>query len=206
MEEMLVKVEEKGLYQNPKLNQATRIINTIGDNIRKEAYKVAAVLAAVEKNKTYELDGFESLQDWTKDAFGWAKTQTYNLLKIGQEYTAIEVDKNGKVKSYTCDLNPAFTTSQVVRLLPLGHAEALKAVEEGTISPAMTVKEITAKVKEIRGKAEKEAAEDEAPEAEEEEAPEAPEKETEILIRVMDTHGKAYEVPAEILAKYKVTD
>lgn len=205
MEEMLVKVEQNGMYQNPKLNQATSIINKIGDNIRKEAYKVAAVLAAVEREQTYSIDGFETLQDWCKDAFGWAKTQTYNLLKIGQEYTAIETDKNGKVKSYTCDLHPAFTTSQVVRLLPLGHAEALKAVEDGVISPAMTVKEIAAKVKELRGKAEKEAAEDE-PEEIAEEAAEPEEKETEILIRVMDTHGNAYEVPSEILAKYKVND
>ena len=206
MEEMLVKVETGGIgYTSPTLRKATEIINKIGDNIRKEAFHVAAIIAEVDVTGAYELDGFESVHDWTKHAFGWEKSQSYNFLKIGKEYTAISLDKSGKANGWHCDLGSGFSTSQVIKMLPLGHTEAVKAVEDGVISAEMSVRDIAAKVKELTKKTEEELEEPDTGASEEDES-EDREETPEILVRVMDTHGNAYEVPLEILTKYKVGD
>ena len=206
MEEMLVKVENGTIgYTSPKLRKATEIINKIGDNIRKEAFHVAAIIAEVDVSGAYELDGFESVHDWTKHAFGWEKSQSYNFLKIGKEYTAISIDKAGKANGWHCDLGSGFSTSQVIKMLPLGHTEAVKAVEDGIISAEMSVRDIAAKVKELTKKPEEEPEESDIGASEDDET-EDREETPEILVRVMDMHGNAYEIPLDILAKYKVED
>lgn len=204
MEEMLVKVENGGIgYTSPKLRKATETINKIGDNIRKEAFHVAAIIAEIDMTGAYELDGFESVHDWTKHAFGWEKSQSYNFLKIGKEYTAIAIDKTGKATGWHCDLGTGFSTSQVIKMLPLGHTEAVKAVEDGVISAEMSVRDIAAKVKELTKKPDEEPDESDSGASEEDEV-ENNEETPEILVRVIDGLGNAYEVPFEILNRYKV--
>lgn len=165
-------------FSNVDLNKATKEIVKLSDTIKQNLYHVAYIISDVNERELFKEDGFNNVHEWTAKAFGFKKSFSYDLLKIGNEYTApIKDSKTGKIKGYKSNLTPVagkdFTVSQVKVMLPLGEWEN---VEEATlnndITPDMTILEIKKKVKELKTPEKEEAEEtEETPETETTEAP-----------------------------------
>lgn len=161
-------------FINPQLHKATEAIFKLGDAIRINQYQVAAIIAGVDSTECYKDDGFDSVHDWATKTFGFGKSQSYDLLKIGREYTRKLVNDRGRTTAYECNLLPEganenFTASQVAKLLPVGHDKAEELVKSGVVNPRMTCKEIAKAVKNPDVK----SGEDEAIEGEMVETPKA---------------------------------
>ena len=134
-------------FKNKKLQNATMRIFKLGDNIRQKWFEVGAIIAKVDAEELYKDDGFSSVHEWVKKAFKLNKSRSYDLLKIGREYTREVLNNAGNVVGYECNLLPEstqdnFNTTQVTRMLPLGHDMATHYVEHGDITPDMTVSDI----------------------------------------------------------------
>ena len=135
-------------YTNKALNTATQKVYKIGETVRKCAFETAVIIAGVEASECYKEDGFNNVTEWTNAAFGFQKSATYTLLKIGREYVREIIDaKTGKVKAYMSNLLPEdaekdFSTTQIEKMLPAGHAFAAELVEREEITPDMTCREI----------------------------------------------------------------
>lgn len=161
-------------FINAQLHKATEAIFKLGDAIRINQYQVAAIIAGVDSTECYKDDGFDSVHDWATKTFGFGKSQSYDLLKIGREYTRKLVNDRGRTTAYECNLLPEganenFTASQVAKLLPVGHDKAEELVKSGVVNPRMTCKEIAKAVKNPDVK----SGEDEAIEGEMVETPKA---------------------------------
>ena len=135
------------VYANKALNTATQKVYKIGETVRKCAFETAVIIAGVEASECYKEDGFNTVHEWTNAAFGFQKSASYTLLKIGREYVREVLDGKGKVKGYTSNLLPEgaekdFSTTQIEKMLPAGHAFAAELVEREEITPDMTCREI----------------------------------------------------------------
>lgn len=135
-------------YTNKALNTATQKVYKIGETVRKCAFETAVIIASVESSECYKEDGFNTVHEWTNAAFGFQKSASYTLLKIGREYVREITDsKTGKIKGYMSNLLPEdaekdFSTTQIEKMLPAGHAFAAELVEREEITPDMTCREI----------------------------------------------------------------
>lgn len=140
-------------FTDKNLQNATMRIFQLNETIRKNYFAIAAVVAMVSESECYKADGFNDVHAWVTRTFGYKKSMSYDLLKIGREYTRELLNKAGKPMGYECNLLPAdsddnFRTTQVMKMLPLGHTLAEQLVEEGKIKPDMTVRAISEVVKE----------------------------------------------------------
>lgn len=193
------------VFVSKELTNATNAIFLLGENMRKAWFSVAHIVAEVDRNEWYRDDGFKSVHDWTNKLFGLKKSASYSLLTIGKEYTKPITNKNGKVIGFRSNLTeegyPDFSKTQIEKMLPLGHDDALKAVNNGDITPDMTVAEIREKVEELKTvdtESEEVVETEEAPETEE-----VTDTEEEIpMIEVWDKEGRKYIIPADVLMKY----
>ena len=193
-------VVRKPEYLNKGLNEATKKIQALGDGIKKAYFTVAAIIAKVDREALYELDGFKNVHEWTEKEFGFKSSRSYSLLTIGQKWTEEVTDKRGHVTGYTAILDPNFSTTQIEKMLPAGKDKATELYEAGVIRPEMSAKEIE---KAVKAALHPEEAETE--ELETMEAPEAEEAPTpELCIRVTDENGTEYEIPESILMQYKI--
>lgn len=199
MEEMIVRSETRREYTNKALIKATKEIDAIGDKIRGNLFKIAATIAAVDTAEAYKEDGFTTVHEWVKDAFGWEKSRSHDLLKIGRDWTTTITDKSGKIIGYCSDIDSRYGTTQIGIMIPIGHETAAELHETGVINPGMTIKQLKAAI----AKATKE--DEPAEEPETEEITEEPEV-TDELIRVTDADGNAYDIPVSVLAAYRVTE
>lgn len=139
-------------FSDKTLQNATMKIFQINEAIRKNYFAIAFIVAGVDSAKAYETDGFKDVHEWTSKTFGYKKSMSYDLLKIGKEYTREMFNKAGKVSGYECNLLPAdstdnFGTTQVIKMLPLGHEMAVELVEKGEITPDMSARAIADVVK-----------------------------------------------------------
>lgn len=193
-------------FINKALSTATTRIFKIGESVRKSAFEVAAIIATVDESECYKEDGFNTVHEWTEKTFGIKKTASYSLLRIGREWTRAITNKSGKIIGYESNLLPEnngadFNTSQVEKMLPVGHAYAGELVENGTITPDMTCKQIEKIIKSFN------TPEDEP---EEKTVEEPPEDETEVeespehYVIVTDSTGARYNVPFEVLDQYRM--
>lgn len=201
----IIRTENAITYTNKTLNKATARIFKIGDTVRKCAFETAAIIAAVNETECYKDDGFKSVHEWAMKTFGFKKSTSYNLLKIGNEYT--EQVKSGARDVYRSNLLPAdsdndFTTTQIQLLFPVGHETALSLACTGEIYPEMTCKEISNVVKKYT-KDETEEAEEAETKAEEMEEAENASGE---WVKVTDCNGNWWIVPADVLNKYKAEE
>lgn len=133
-------------FTNAKLNQATKKVFTIGSRIEKNYFELASIMADVEESKCYESDGFSSASDWAMQTFGFKKSLSYSLLRIGSEY----VDRANKCSNLPHRTVSDYSVSQLTALIPIGHEMASELSESGEISPDMTVRELKAFVKSAR--------------------------------------------------------
>ena len=142
-------------FTNKDLNKATQSIFKLGETIKKNLYNVANIMAKVDETECYKEDGFNNVHEWSMKTFGFKKSASYSLLKIGKEYTKeLTTENNGKLKvigygsNLVDDETPEdFTTTQIECMLPLGHEVAEQLVDAGEITPEMSCKEIKSYVK-----------------------------------------------------------
>ena len=156
-------------------------IMQIAGKIKNNWFQIGAIIAEVDREELYKDDGFENVHAWTMRAFNIKKTTSYDLLRIGKEYTRELTTEKGRITGYECNLLPEnseanFTTTQVMKMLPAGHDKAQELVDSGVITPDMTSTAISKVIKDLNKKDEEpeaHATEQEAPATEHEE-PEAP--------------------------------
>lgn len=191
-------VVRKPEYLNKGLNEATKKIQALGDGIKKAYFTVAAIIAKVDREALYELDGFKNVHEWTEKEFGFKSSRSYSLLTIGQKWTEEVVDKRGHITGHVAVIDPNFSTTQIEKMLPAGRDKAAELYEAGVIRPEMSSREIEKAIKEALNPKEEE--ELEAVEAEEPEETAA----AEICIRVTDDNGTEYEIPVSVLMQYKL--
>lgn len=168
-------------FTNKKLQNATMQIMQIAGKIKNNWFQIGAIIAEVDREELYKDDGFENVHAWTMRAFNIKKTTSYDLLRIGKEYTRELTTEKGRVMGYECNLLPEnseanFTTTQVMKMLPAGHDKAQELVDSGVITPDMTTTAISKVIKDLNKKDEEEPATEQPKEepATEQEEPEAP--------------------------------
>lgn len=164
-------------FTNKKLQNATMQIMQIAGRIKNNWFQIGAIIAEVDREELYKEDGFENVHAWTMRAFNIKKTTSYDLLRIGKEYTRELTTEKGRITGYECNLLPEnseanFTTTQVMKMLPVGHDKAQELVDSGVITPDMTSTAISKAIKDLNKKDEE--PEEPATEQEEQEEPEAP--------------------------------
>lgn len=148
-------------YNNKDLDTATKLIYSKGMDIAKSQYEIAWILNRVNELECYVEDGYHTTAEWAEVAFGFKKSLTSNLIRIGKEYTAVR--NIGDVQEYTSKFIDVFggfsdfTTSQIAPMLPIGKDKVVELVESGEITPEMTVRDIAETVKPYKKKRNKKA-------------------------------------------------
>ena len=196
-------------FKDKDLKKATSDIIKLTGTIRTNAFEIAHIIADIDEKGAYATDGFKSVHEWTETMFGYKKTTSYNLLKIGRDYTRALTARKG----FDCNLLPEdctenFTTSQVEAILPLGRDEAEKLVDDGTLSPDMSVRDIKKVVKAFTADPEDNSERsEEVPDPDDgpDSMDDGPDSmiDDEIVV-VRDDEGRWYEVPAYVLLPYLV--
>lgn len=201
MEELMTLTHNKPGYLNKDLNAATLRIRGIGVKMREHYFEIAAIIAKVDRENLYELDGFKNVHEWTEKEFNIKSSRSYSLLTIGQKWTEEIKDKSGHTTGYAMVISPDYSTTQTEKMLPAGLDMATQLHNEGKISPYMSAKEIEKVIKAAKaGDPPEEAEELETVESEDVEETEKPE----ICIRVKDANGTEYEIPESVLMQYKL--
>ena len=181
METMINTNERNSLtFTNKRLQNATMQIMQIAGRIKNNWFQIGAIIAEVDREELYKDDGFNNVHAWTTRAFNIKKTTSYDLLRIGKEYTRELTTEKGRVTGYECNLLPEnseanFTTTQVMKMLPAGHDKAQELVDSGVITPDMTTTAISKVIKDLNKKDEEPTTEQPKEEpATEQEEPEIP--------------------------------
>ena len=195
-------VVRKPEYLNKGLNEATKKIQALGDGIRKAYFTVAAIIAKVDHEGLYELDGFKNVHEWTEKEFGFKSSRSYSLLTIGQKWTDAVIDKRGHVTGHVAVIDPNFSTTQIEKMLPAGRDKAEELYEAGVIRPEMSAKDIEKAIKAALHPKEEE--ELETVEEEQDEGANETEVTPELCIRVTDENGTEYEIPESVLMQCKI--
>lgn len=144
MEMMINTTDRTALtFTNKKLQNATMQIMQIAGKIRNNWFEVGAIIATVDEQELYKDDGFNTVHEWTARAFNIKKSMSYDLLKIGKEYTREILSEKGRTLGYECNLevpdsSENFALTQVIRMLPAGHEKAQELVTAKVITPDMT--------------------------------------------------------------------
>lgn len=194
-------VVRKPEYLNKGLNEATKKIQALGDGIRKAYFTVAAIIAKVDQEALYKLDGFKNVHEWTEKEFGFKSSRSYSLLTIGQKWTDEVMDKRGHVTGYVAVIDPNFSTTQIEKMLPAGRDKAEELYEAGVVRPEMSAKEIE---KAVKAALHPEEAEELETVEEQDEGANNSSPTPELCIRVMDENGTEYEIPESVLMQYKI--
>ena len=138
-------------YLDPNLQKATDLIRKYDLSVRTNQYAIAFVMSCVDHDKLYIKDGFNSAQEWAKDAFNLGKTQAYALIKVGANFTREIRNNKGKVIAYAStlvDSEPGtapvidYDMSKLIRLTKFDPAQVKAWHDAELITPRMTVKEL----------------------------------------------------------------
>lgn len=143
--EMMINTTDRTVlaFTNKKLQNATMQIMQIAGKIRNNWFEVGAIIATVDEQELYKDDGFNNVHEWTARAFNIKKSMSYDLLKIGKEYTREILSEKGRTLGYECNLevpdsSENFALTQVIRMLPAGHEKVQELVTAKVITPDMT--------------------------------------------------------------------
>lgn len=152
MDNMIPVVASMRTYNNQELQHATDSIRALGEQVKANMFAIAFVINHVNTERLFEQDGFRNVHEWTEEAFGYKKSMSYNMLKIGMTYVKSETLLDGTVV-YSSNLprpNNAddFNATQIARMLPLGWNTARQMVEDGIITSDMSANDISKVVKE----------------------------------------------------------
>ena len=199
------------VFANKDLNKATNKINALGEKVKSNLFEIAFIIAEVNEKKCFADDGFKNVHEWTTSTFGFKKTQSYTLLKIGKEYTIPVLDEKGKVIGYKSNLldgEEDFTTTQIEKMLPAGHDKAIELVENETITPDMTAREIGIVIKsELNADTDADTETDTDTDTETEtdtDTDTETETKSDFEVYVIDEKGNKYLIPNSVLKVYQV--
>lgn len=130
---------------NKELKTITAEIRKAGANVIGNTYKIAALIAHVNKTELYLEDGFVDTFDYVKQCFGLEKASAYNLIKIGEDFISGEGNKYATLLTHG---DKDYSISQVVKMLPLGIEKAKELTADGVIDETMSCRAIEKIVKE----------------------------------------------------------
>lgn len=143
---MEIMVKENGItFVNKKLATITSRIFACGEKMQQSMYGVAHNLGRVKSEELFVDDGYESVADYAEKVFGFKKTAAYALAKIGERFGA----DNGKGSVFARE-DRDFSVGQLQEVLPLADEVITEAVNNGELSPDMTVREIREWVKSMK--------------------------------------------------------
>lgn len=186
-------------FHNKTLQSATTAIFMIAEKVRRYTFQTAYIMAQVDETECYKDDGFNSVHEWAMQTFGFKKSSSYTLLRVGKEYTRVT---KGESINYGSNLIPEhseedFTTTQIEKMLPVGHEKAVELVQYGYVTPDMSCREIAKIIKRY-------TTEEESDQTEESDQPEESDQTEDVAIVVSDEYGTTYRIPSSILDKYRV--
>ena len=159
MEMQLTPVTNRPLFMNKQLEKVTQSILKAGTNIQSNRYGIAALLAKVQSEGLFKDDGFGNASEYACQTFGMEKSLSYDLIKLGQQYTRPILNDKGKTIGFCSNLIPPanpetqdaplldFTPTQIIRFMTLGREKVLDLIKEEKLTPRMTIREILAVVK-----------------------------------------------------------
>ena len=137
--EMIPSASQINDLKNEDLANATKVIICNLNQIRRNFYRIAAVMADVSEYKWYVDDGFKDAAEYASKVFNMRKSAAYDLIKIGNEYTNRRTENESNLPHKD---GKDFEKSQIVAMLPLGHKTAVDLITAGTISPDQSVRQI----------------------------------------------------------------
>ena len=129
---------------NADLKKITTEIRKSAANVIGNTYKIAALIAHVDKTELYLEDGFVDTFDYVKQCFGLEKASAYNLIKIGNDFIAGEGNKYETLLTHG---GKDYSISQVIKMLPLGIDKAKELTADGVIDETMSCRQIEKIVK-----------------------------------------------------------
>ena len=133
------------VINNKELKTITTEIRKSAANVIGNTYKIAALIAHVNKTELYLEDGFVDTFDYVKQCFGLEKASAYNLIKIGEDFIAGEGNKYNTLLTHG---DKDYSISQVIKMLPLGIDKAKELTADGVIDETMSCRQIEKIVKE----------------------------------------------------------
>lgn len=133
--------------KNKSLQSQTKAIIKLMYQMKANMFEIAMRLKAIQDGKMYESDGFEDVQDYAQQVFGYKKSMTYNLLRVADMYL---IQDGRTYHSLLAHENNDYTVSQLQEVVTIEPSQAKILDANAVISPDMTTKEIRAQVKKFR--------------------------------------------------------
>ena len=133
--------------KNEELRKITNIIRNSCTAITGYTFKIAALVVKVEENDLYIEDGFSDIVDYVKRCFGFEKSTTYNMLKIGRFFIDYYQERDVYETALKHEAGNDFSISQVIKMLPLGIEKAKELTHDDVITPDMSCRQIERIVK-----------------------------------------------------------
>lgn len=158
----LMVITNRPVFINKKLENATERLIACSNTINGKEYTIAAILAEIETKSLYSDDGFGSSAEYAEQTFGIKKSKAYSLITIGKDFTRPILNTAGKVIGYCSNLLPPadiekqdaplvdFTTRQISIFAGLGRENVLELINNGSLKPSMTCREISELIKKIK--------------------------------------------------------
>ena len=198
-------------FKNKTLNSTTVKILSLAEDMRKSALETAFLMSMIAESKVYLEDGFKSANEWAEKTFGLQKSQSYNLIKVGKEWTIPLRNDKGRVIGYASKLyqytdmkHGDFNSTQLIVLSVLDFQTVADWVKSGKISPLTSCADLRKLVTETK-KGKTESAETEGAETEGTETEGGKVVEVQYqTITLKDERGYLYEIPIKVAEKYKV--
>ena len=132
MENAIV-IRSNGQFKSKALNTATAGLAKAFSNIENGRKDACAILAKVEKNKTYKDDGFSSLAEYA-ETIGINKSLAHKMENAGR----LLISENETVKNFANDAD----FSKLAILSSAGEDAVQKAIESGDLTSDMTQSEV----------------------------------------------------------------
>ena len=157
-----IRIEE---LQNKELKKITNRIYAIGDKINSYKLELARHFVNVETKGLYKQDGFKDFTKWSEAMFGFKKTQSYELFKIGNSFIVEEVDEKGRVSYHSKfkTVSGDYSFTQLVRMYAFqsehGKERLLEYIANGDINintSANTIQQLSRDLKALNKPEEKE--------------------------------------------------
>lgn len=129
---------ESRKFKNKELQEATARIASIYQDAAKFAEtknrEIASILANIMDKEAYKDDGFRSVGDYAHEVFGLNKQNAYALAAAGKIYN----DENAS------EVLKSMTPHKLAEVSRVDRKELDKAIEDGTISPETSQKDLRA--------------------------------------------------------------
>ena len=212
---MLEIMNVKKQYISKRLEKATDTIFKCADGINSKSfeicYKIAEVAkAAKEDNSILSSDGFKNVAEWCENAFGFQKSSTNYMERIGKQF----IIKNGS--RYTTNFVSEsqegyieFSYAQLVKMLPFCKPDdtmVRDCIFKGIVTNTMSCREIERILKEVQESIAEPTTEvvDDTEVAEE--SANAETEDSTVYVEVWDGAGVCFRIPHDVLMQYIAED